>query len=212
MAHLVKKTNADILFPVHSSLIGEILKNKSLFGNTLDYCSDFSIYQILHNKNSLLSLAESIDLRVPKTYKSIKEAQFPFVGKPSDRSASEGVFYFFSEKDIIKYGPLCTDEYIFQEYINGFGCGYSLYAKEGEIQNAYGHKRIAEHPISGGSSIIRGPFMHKDMQTAVEKILKKTNWTGFAMFEFKMTKEGEIVLIEVNPRIWGSINQGLQNG
>ena len=32
------------------------------------------------------------------------------------------------------------------------------------------------------------------------------------MFEFKLTSDGKIVLIEINPRIWGSINQGLQNG
>jgi len=34
---------------------------------------------------------------------------------------------------------------------------------------------------------------------------------GFAMFEFKLTPSGELVLIEVNPRIWGSINQPLQD-
>jgi hypothetical protein len=32
------------------------------------------------------------------------------------------------------------------------------------------------------------------------------------MFEFKLTPNNELYLIEVNPRIWGSINQGLQNG
>ncbi len=32
------------------------------------------------------------------------------------------------------------------------------------------------------------------------------------MFEFKLKPNDELVLIEVNPRIWGSINQGLQNG
>ena len=31
------------------------------------------------------------------------------------------------------------------------------------------------------------------------------------MFEFKVTEKGELVLIEVNPRIWGSINQPLQD-
>ena len=31
------------------------------------------------------------------------------------------------------------------------------------------------------------------------------------MFEFKKTKSNELYLIEVNPRIWGSVNQGLQN-
>jgi len=42
--------------------------------------------------------------------------------------------------------------------------------------------------------------------------LKETNWSGFAMFEFKLTEDNELYLIEVNPRLWGSVNQGLCNG
>jgi carbamoylphosphate synthase large subunit len=32
------------------------------------------------------------------------------------------------------------------------------------------------------------------------------------MIEFKYTPDNRLVLIEVNPRIWGSVNQGLQCG
>ena len=44
------------------------------------------------------------------------------------------------------------------------------------------------------------------------QILAHTKWSGFAMFEFKESADGKVSLIEVNPRVWGSINQGLVNG
>ena len=31
------------------------------------------------------------------------------------------------------------------------------------------------------------------------------------MFEFKVNLQNELILIEINPRIWGSIHQGLAN-
>ena len=58
----------------------------------------------------------------------------------------------------------------------------------------------------------REPFDDDRMVECTKKILEKTHWSGFAMFEFKLTEDNEIYLIEVNPRIWGSINQGLKNG
>jgi hypothetical protein len=44
-----------------------------------------------------------------------------------------------------------------------------------------------------------------------ERVLARAPWSGFAMFEFKLGA-GEPVLIEVNPRVWGSIHQGLAAG
>ncbi|MHA1396066.1 MAG: hypothetical protein ACTSRZ_21385, partial [Promethearchaeota archaeon] len=89
---------------------------------------------------------------------------------------------------------------------------YSVYAINGKIKIGYGHIRLAEFPVSGGSSVYRESFYDNRMKEIAEKILDKIKWSGFAMFEFKLTPKGDLILIEVNPRIWGSINQGLQNG
>ena len=58
---------------------------------------------------------------------------------------------------------------------------------------------------------MRTGYIHHDMRPIAEKILHEVQWTGFVMFEFKLTDDDQLVLIEANPRIWGSINQALQN-
>ena len=90
--------------------------------------------------------------------------------------------------------------------------GYSFYCKEGEICDGYGHRRLAEFPASGGSSTYRTSYTDERMVKAASTIVKELNYTGFAMFEFKLSSNNELYLLEVNPRIWGSVNQGLSNG
>jgi len=212
ISKLIKKESIDYFFPVHSDYIGLILKNKKMFYNSLSYLGDFSDYQKLHNKENLLQIAYDFNIRVPRRYIDFEEAKVPFIGKPKEGSSANGVFYFLSDHEKRKYVKKSLKNYIFQEYVNGIGCGYSVYSVNGKIKIGYGHIRLAEYPITGGSSMYRDSFYKQEMYDIAQRILNKIPWTGFAMFEFKLTLSGELVLIEVNPRIWGSINQGLQNG
>lgn len=212
ISKIIKKQNIDYFFPVHSDYIGLILENKQLFNESLSYLGNFDSYQKLHNKQNLLQIASNLGVRIPKRYNSFQEAKIPFIGKPKEGSSAEGVVYIFSEAEKKQYSSQQFGNYIFQEYVEGKGCGYSVYVENGKIKSGYGHIRLAEFPVSGGSSVYRASFYKEEMQEVAEKILEEIPWTGFAMFEFKLTPEGELVVIEVNPRIWGSINQGLQNG
>lgn len=212
LATYVRDNNFDVLFPVHSDYIGTILQHKEQFGHALDWVGKYSDYIRLHEKDQLMAIAASVGVRVPKNYATIEEAQVPFVVKPTNLSSAKGVRYCFKEADKVRGERLEVNGEICQEYIAGQGCGYEVYCRNGKILTEYGHIRLAEWPISGGSSVLRGRYIHPDMRPMAEKILAAVPWTGFAMFEFKETKTGELVLIEVNPRIWGSINQPLQNG
>ncbi|PID94133.1 MAG: hypothetical protein CSA95_04340 [Bacteroidetes bacterium] len=212
ISEVIADLKIDLFLPIHSDYIGEIIKRKYLFGNTLWYLGEYKDYEKLHIKKELQKIAERLEINVPKEYTNIHTAKIPFVGKPTDKSSSKGVIYFNNENKINQYREHDFSNYIFQDYISGIGCGYSVYSHQGKIEVGFAHKRLLEFPYSGGSSIYRESFKEGEMRKVAEKILSTINWTGFAMFEFKYTKEGQFILIEVNPRIWGSINQGLMNG
>ena len=212
LSKLIEKYEIGNFIPVHSDFIENLLYNKQCFGNSLSYLGAHDEYLKLHKKDQLLALASSLGVNIPKIYNSIEEAVCPFVAKPSDLSSSKGVKYAFTQNDKERLLKSKLDNYIFQEYVKGSGCGLSVYASYGSILKQYGHKRLAEYPVSGGSSVYRTIFYDTRMNEAAERILGAVRWTGFAMFEFKHTSDNRIVLLEVNPRIWGSINQGLQQG
>ena len=215
LADYVRTQQIDVLLPVHSDHIGAILQHKDLFGAALDWIGEYKDYIRLHEKDQLMAIAQSVGVRIPKTYHSINEAQVPFVIKPTNLSSAKGVRYYLSEKDLLvnqkNAEKIFPSDYICQEYIAGQGCGYEVYCRNGQILVEYGHIRLAEWPTSGGSSVLRAEYIHPDMRPMAEKILRQVPWTGFAMFEFNLTPSNELVLIEVNPRIWGSINQALQD-
>ena|ERR1035437_345474 len=212
ISELVKKLCIDLFIPVHSDFIEDILKQRKLFGSTLSYIGNYSTYKLLHNKKDLHSLARKLAINVPIEYEDYRSAKIPFVAKPSNKSSSKGVLYINDAASFERYKNYNFNNYVFQEYVEGIGCGYSIYCADGEIIKSYGHKRLAEYPVTGGSSVYRDFFYVPEMKEITKKILAEVKWTGFAMFEFKCKKNGELVLIEVNPRIWGSINQGQQNG
>ena len=211
---ILRKDNIDLFIPIHSSEMDIILQNKDKAEKALAYWGSFESFGILNDKNRLYELAKGLNINVPKRYNNIEEAQVQCVIKPVNQSSAKGVRYFFDQEklDEAKSDLGSKKDIIIQEYIPGEGVGYSVFAKNGKIINGFGHKRLAEYPISGGSSVYRESYENEEIRSIAEKLLFATQWSGFAMFEFKLTPDNEIYLIEVNPRIWGSINQGLQNG
>lgn len=207
---IIKENEIDFFFPVINSTLTTFLSFKEEYGHSLDYMSNLEDYQMLNDKASLYHLAVELGIKVPRHYNSVEEAIVPFVIKPTNRSGAIGVKYVTNVKDKHKYHD--DTQQIIQEFIKGTGVGYSFYCKEGKIITALGHKRLAEYPISGGPSTYRENYTDERFAEIASKIIKERNYTGFVMLEFKLTNNNELFLLEANPRIWGSINQGLVNG
>ena len=215
LKQIIKNNKIDIFIPTQSSEMGYLLKNKKYFTPLLDYWSDFNDFDDLNDKDKLSDLCRELNIPHPLKYASLKDSLPPFVMKPKISAGSKGVKYIrnlSAKKRIQKNQKINLDTYIFQEEIKGFGIGYSVFSIDGKILASHGHKRLIEFPISGGSSVLRESYNNKQAIHYAKKIIKYKKWSGFAMFEFKEVKNGNVILIEVNPRVWGSINQGLMNG
>jgi len=208
---IIKKYKIDFFFPVINNSISIILKDKKKYGDTLNYVDDIHMFNTLNDKFKLQDLALQLGVKAPNTFDSLESASIPFVVKPPNLSSAVGVRYVFSENDRAKLKVKYKD-CIIQEYIKGTGVGYSFYCKKGVIAHGYGHKRLSEFPVKGGASTYRTYYHNNLMHDMASIIVEHLNYTGFAMFEFKLTKDGQLYLLEVNPRIWGSINQGMADG
>ena len=207
---IINKYDIDYFIPVINNSLARFWNIKSDFKMTLSYLGDIETYNILNDKVRLHELAKSLEIKTPNRYESLEDAHFPFVIKPTNLSSAKGVLYVNNKNEIPK--DYQYDNIIIQDFIQGVGVGYSFYCEKGKIINGFGHKRLAEYPISGGSSTYRESYKDPRMHKIAHKIVNHLEYTGFAMFEFKLTKSNQLYLLEVNPRIWGSINLGLING
>lgn len=208
----------DILIPVNSNEVRAIMQFRESLAEYVDYMGVNEIYRALDDKHEFQKLLEKQGLPSPKSFISLDDIIFPAVLKPRQGSSARGVQYLYSKRDVDRARrKLGGDQnsYIIQEYIDGMGVGYSGTFLEGTIIVGYAHRRVAEWPISGGSSVVREACSYADqvrLRELVQGVMEVAPWSGWAMFEFKRRENGDFVFIECNPRIWGSIHQGLANG
>jgi predicted ATP-grasp superfamily ATP-dependent carboligase len=101
-----------------------------------------------------------------------------------------------------------NDEYFLQYFIgNGVNVigGFYLMNK-GVLQSFYSHQRIRTYPPAGGVSVFSKTIDNQRIKEIGADLLHKLNWSGWAMVEFMYDEEtDEYIVIEINPRAWGSI-------
>jgi protein-tyrosine-phosphatase/predicted ATP-grasp superfamily ATP-dependent carboligase len=100
-----------------------------------------------------------------------------------------------------------------QQYVSGRGVGVELLFNHGKKIWHFAHERVHEYPLSGGaSSYRRSIFPPANMLLDAERLLKALKWHGVAMVEFKMDARGQYWLMEINPRLWGSLALSIDAG
>lgn len=100
-----------------------------------------------------------------------------------------------------------------EAFYQGEGVGLSVLADRGAILQAFQHRRIEEASLSGGSSSRISEPVDPAMLAAVAALARETALHGPGMFEFRRDRRnGAWVLLEVNPRLWGSLPLALAAG
>ncbi|HEX8261983.1 MAG TPA: ATP-grasp domain-containing protein [Allosphingosinicella sp.] len=93
-----------------------------------------------------------------------------------------------------------------ESFFPGVGVGVSVLAREGRILLAYQHRRLHESSETGASTRRVSEPVDPSMLAAVVPLAAAAKLDGAAMFEFRLDRRsGRHVLLEVNPRFWGSL-------
>ncbi len=93
-----------------------------------------------------------------------------------------------------------------QAYISGRGVGVDLVYSEGRCVRTFAHRRLHEMPLTGGGSTYRESIVPSARTLEWSRaLLDSLFWTGPAMVEWREEEDGRSVLMEVNPRLWGSL-------
>jgi predicted ATP-grasp superfamily ATP-dependent carboligase len=103
-------------------------------------------------------------------------------------------------------------EVLLQECVAGWGEGLSLLRWQGRTLAAFAHRRLREMPPGGGVSVLSESIALDAQRLArVEALLDGVGYQGVAMAEFKSDGR-RAVLIEVNARLWGSLQLAIDAG
>jgi len=227
----LRKHKIDLIIPVGSDSMRFFVENSEYFNEEqLQFAPSKNQLDLTFSKKKTYEFAIKFGIQTPKTfYPSEKEdiqicnnkLKFPVVIKWLYESGDSIVDYANNMNDLTyKYWDICerygfnkeTGYPMIQEYINGIGVGYFALYKCGKKICSYQHERLREGPASGGASVAARTIYDQELEENGSKLLDELNWNGVAMVEFKRKTSGQFVLMEINPKFWGSHDLGLAAG
>jgi len=162
------------------------------------------------DKKSFSKFCEKEGFLTPKTFtlkELLEKDELPtaLIVKPKSGSGALGIKFIDDIKEL-KSLDINEEEYIIQERLKETKKveGAFFLFDNAKPVSFYSHKRLKTYPSRGGVSIYSVSTNNQELKKIGEKLLSKLNWNGFAMIEFIKDENG-YKIIELNPRVWGSI-------
>lgn len=183
------------------------------------------------DKYATVDLARSLGMGVPRTWllkthaelEALNELTFPLVVK--DRfsvrwSGGKAVFgsvsYAFGKEDLeakVSERLRRAGDVIIQEFISGTGLGLSFFVTREGIFLPFAWERVREvDPRGSASSCRRSIALDETLMAQGSRLLQAIGFEGIAMVEYKKTRSGPVMLMEINGRPWGSIALPIASG
>ena len=218
----VIKKNIDVLFPVHLTNIRLLSKHKGEFVKILSNLQLPTVrsFDIANNKWNLYKFLKKNEINTPITFHSKffneiefdHKLKFPVLVKPLGKMGGIGIMKADNLKSL--FSTLSDNEdLIIQQYINGTDIDMSILCEKGSIlaytiQQGYIFSRVPRSPALGVE------FLYKDkIFKSIKKIVEKLNWSGLAHIDLRFDNNDlKFKVIEINPRVWGSIEMSNKVG
>ena len=222
-----RRLRARVLLPVTDASVEALLGHRdALPRSTILPLPDRSSYRHASDKASMLDAARRAGLAVPETMvlRSADDALpdasfFPAVVKPH-RSVALGQHFdvsFVASTDscrgALRALPSSAFPVLLQRRVRGTGEGLFVLRWNGRIVAEFAHRRLREKPPQGGVSVYRESIaIDPALSEAGRQLLAELNWQGVAMIECKRDEAGRHVFMEVNGRLWGSLQLAIDAG
>jgi predicted ATP-grasp superfamily ATP-dependent carboligase len=186
--------------------------------------------EIASDKDRTLAVATKLGLCQPKSIRietiealpePAAEFGFPFVLKPTvswtGRTAARLVPLDVIDKDEareIAGGMLAAGSGVLaQEWVPGRREGVTLFISDGEVLASCGHVAHRTSPPLGGASVVRESILPpQDTLTAAVELARAIGLEGVCEVEFRRDAAGRALLMEINPRLAGTIENAVQSG
>jgi predicted ATP-grasp superfamily ATP-dependent carboligase len=237
---LIDRLGIDMALPVTDPSVEALLEyREALPGRVHLPLPDLAAYRRASDKAATLELARAAGLAVPPTVMLETRADgerlpgpefFPAVVKPhrSVVPADQGgrgrggrrkvgvahVADAASCRAVLAGLPDGAFPVLLQQRVHGPGEGLFGLRWNGRMVATFAHRRLREKPPEGGVSVYRESIAPPaELIAAGTKLLAQLRWQGVAMVECKRDlATGRFVFMEVNGRLWGSLQLAIDAG
>lgn len=230
IAEISDSEGIPLLLPVGASSVFDVSAKRDMLSNKIAFAlAPKGSIDLALNKADLLSFAESVGVQAPRTWRFDKyesllnvldEIPMPFIIKSAREQHKFGPIYIYSPSDVenllaaeILLPEFTHGELVIQTLIKGPGEGFFALYQNGVCKRVMMHRRLREIPATGGSSWAAESTFRQDLFDSGVTLLDALKWHGPAMVEFKRNEtDGQLSLMELNPKLWGSLDLAIASG
>ena len=225
IVEFVRTHSIDLVIPVTDWTLGPLSAQRGCFARICRLAMPSpTAVDTVSDKFRTIELAESLGIDVPRTHliESVgdlsrwEQNQFPVVVKDrfsvrwtKGRAVFGSVAYAYSAlelRDKVAERLRVAGDVLIQEFVLGVGIGFSCFVGAGKASLPFQWQRIREVDPRGSASSARKsiPLVPALVSQSI-RLITAMGFDGAAMVEYKETRDGRLILMEINGRPWGSI-------
>ena len=191
----------DFVFPAHDSVVLKLSEYKDDL-RTMVICPSYETCKICRSKGKTYEIFNS-KIAVPRIFEvSDEDIEYPVFLKPDIGQGSKGT-YIGSSLDEIKFYKKLDNSLLALEYLPGKE--YTIDCFTDRFSNLLFVGGRERKRIYSGISVDTLPVIDTKFNDIAQLINKTLNMRGVWFFQVKENKLGEYVLLEVGPRVAGSM-------
>jgi len=230
VAEIVRRYEARVVVPVTEPSCFALLDAGAALHGAVVAGPTLAAFRAISDKEHMLAVAREVGLATPAQLRLGRAADlddallaalpFPVVLKPT-RSVRSGAIHsvaYASDAHALRARVAALPESAFpllvQQRVIGEGSGVFLLRWNQQVLATFAHRRLRESPPSGGASVYsESVAADPQLVAAATRLLERFEFQGVAMLELKRdTATGTPYVMEVNGRLWGSLQLAIDAG
>lgn len=220
---IIDTYDIDVVLPLKDVTTRTLARDSEFLGKVRTCLAPPDTVALASHKSRIGPVAAAVGLAVPRTVTctpdagppaELQDLQFPAVVKAAHGSGVVRYVNTLTEANALVASWLPVHgEVVVQEYVPGEGVGFFGLYDRGTCVAWYTHRRRREYPATGGISVSAESTEDPALARLGRALLDRLEWHGPAMVECKRDPvSGDLTLLEVNTKFWGSLDLALACG
>ena len=228
LATELPRLRADVLIPTFEETF-LIAKHKARLEPLVAMAlPDYEQILIAHNKDRWEQIARRIGIPVPGAVSAdvlragkvgASTFRYPVFIKPKQGGGAWGIREVASPGELERllgesaWDDKPWDRFFVQEKVHGETHCVAMLFNRGQLRATVAYRQLRDYPPTGGQATLRVSLRSERAEQAFRTLLEELRWHGPCQADFIIdSRSGEPFLIDVNPRLWGSLTQAIASG
>jgi D-aspartate ligase len=228
LRHCLSSGRFDVLIPILDVTAELVSRHKQELEQYVHIpLVDYPIFRRARDKSQTMKIAQSLGLPCPQTYfpedSSLEEVagqvDYPVFIKPNFSVGARGMAKVHNPTDLMRLYPLVVQQYgpcTVQEFIPQTDLQYKaqfFLDQKGIVKTCVVYNKMRYFPLDGGVSALNCTVHRDDIRALGAALLQGMNWYSYADIDLIADpRDGLVKIMEVNPRITGSVKICFESG